>query len=186
MFAPQSRFFHAFQQKAAVSRLPPEPSTVVMKPETPMNRSLLSLTGLLVVLPLAAGCASRTAPFNEMDQAQITVLRLQGQEPTPQPVAQPAAAGGIQLSFFSHSRVPRKNRPRNGGAAQKTEGRARAIAGYAVKPRGELCAGRSELVDFRPRGRLVAVPRQLRTYPPGLRTPWRSVPPSASRLPLCG
>ena len=54
-----------------------------------MNRSLLSLTGLLVVLPLAAGCASRTAPFNEMDQAQITVLRLQGQEvqPAPQPAA---------------------------------------------------------------------------------------------------
>lgn len=54
-----------------------------------MNRPL-SLTGLLVVLPLAWGCTSRTAPFNEMDQAQITVLRLQGQEvaqPTPQPAA---------------------------------------------------------------------------------------------------
>jgi hypothetical protein len=59
-----------------------------------MNRSLL-FTGLLVVLPLAAGCASRTAPFNEMDQASITVLRLQGQEPPPQPAAQPAALPGI-------------------------------------------------------------------------------------------
>jgi hypothetical protein len=59
-----------------------------------MNRSLLSLTGLLVVLPLA-GCASRTAPFNEMDQASITVLRLQGQEPTPAPAAAPAAAPGL-------------------------------------------------------------------------------------------
>lgn len=54
-----------------------------------MNRFHLSLTGLMVVLPLAAGCASRTAPFNEMDQAQITVLRLQGQEVQQQP--QPAA-----------------------------------------------------------------------------------------------
>lgn len=54
-----------------------------------MNRSL-SLTGLLVVLPLAWGCASRTAPFNEMDQAQITVLRLQGQE-VQQPAPQPGA-----------------------------------------------------------------------------------------------
>lgn len=55
-----------------------------------MNRYLLPFTSLLVLLPLAAGCASRTAPFNEMDQAQITVLRLQGQEvqqPTPQPAA---------------------------------------------------------------------------------------------------
>lgn len=60
-----------------------------------MNRSLLPLTGLLVVLPLAAGCASRTAPFNEMDQAQITVLRLQGQEPTPAPAPAPAATGLI-------------------------------------------------------------------------------------------
>lgn len=60
-----------------------------------MNRSLLSLTGLLVVLPLAAGCASRTAPFNEMDQASITVLRLQGQEPTPAPAATPAATPGL-------------------------------------------------------------------------------------------
>lgn len=63
-----------------------------------MNRSL-SLTGLLVVLPLAWGCASRTAPFNEMDQAQITVLRLQGQEvqqPTPQPAATaPALIPGL-------------------------------------------------------------------------------------------
>jgi hypothetical protein len=60
-----------------------------------MNRSPLLFTALLVALPLAAGCASRTAPFNEMDQAQITVLRLQGQEPTPQPVAQPAAQPGL-------------------------------------------------------------------------------------------
>lgn len=60
-----------------------------------MNRSLLSLAGILVVLPLAAGCASRTAPFNEMDQASITVLRLQGQEVAPQPAAQPAATPGL-------------------------------------------------------------------------------------------
>lgn len=60
-----------------------------------MNRSLLSLSAILVVLPLATGCASRTAPFNEMDQASITVLRLQGQEPAPQPAATPAATTGI-------------------------------------------------------------------------------------------
>lgn len=58
-----------------------------------MNRSFF--TGLLVVLPLAAGCASRTAPFNEMDQAQITVLRLQGQEVAPQPTAPVAATPGM-------------------------------------------------------------------------------------------
>jgi hypothetical protein len=63
-----------------------------------MNRTSLSLAGLLVVLPLAAGCASRTAPFNEMDQAQITVLRLQGQEvqqQQPQPAATPGLIPGV-------------------------------------------------------------------------------------------
>ncbi len=43
--------------------------------------------------PFVYGCASRTAPFDQMDQAQITVLRLQGQEaPAPAPVT-PAPAG---------------------------------------------------------------------------------------------
>jgi hypothetical protein len=45
---------------------------------------------LTVALPVASGCAGRAAPFDEMDKAQITVLRLQGQEPPPQ-TAQPGA-----------------------------------------------------------------------------------------------
>ena len=49
--------------------------------------------GLSLLLPLAIGCAGRTAPFNEMDQAQITVLRL-SQAPAPTPVT-PAATSGI-------------------------------------------------------------------------------------------
>jgi hypothetical protein len=51
-----------------------------------MNAPLRTLAALAVVLPCAAGCASRTAPFDQLDKAQITVLRLQGQEvaqPTP-------------------------------------------------------------------------------------------------------
>jgi hypothetical protein len=43
---------------------------------------------VLVATPFAAGCG-RTAPFNELDQSQITVMRLQGQE-APAP-----AAGGL-------------------------------------------------------------------------------------------
>jgi hypothetical protein len=34
------------------------------------------LLGLLVATPLATGCASRAAPFDELDQAQLTVLKL--------------------------------------------------------------------------------------------------------------
>lgn len=56
-----------------------------------------TLAGLLLVLPLAAGCASRTAPFNDMDKAQITVLRLQGQEPPP--AATPATPGATPGAF---------------------------------------------------------------------------------------
>ncbi|MFO0759571.1 MAG: hypothetical protein U0359_23970 [Byssovorax sp.] len=51
------------------------------------------LAGLSLLLPLATGCAGRTAPFNEMDQAQVTVLRL-SQAPAPTPVT-PAATTGI-------------------------------------------------------------------------------------------
>jgi hypothetical protein len=53
-----------------------------------MTTPLRSLVAVGLLAPLAAGCASRVAPFNEMDKAQITVLRLQGQE---QPQATPAA-----------------------------------------------------------------------------------------------
>jgi hypothetical protein len=47
---------------------------------------LRNLVTFTLLLPLAVGCAGRTAPFNEMDQAQITVLRL-----SPPPPAAPAA-----------------------------------------------------------------------------------------------
>lgn len=56
-----------------------------------MNATLRTALGLCVVLPLAAGCAHRAAPFDQMDTAQFTVLRLQGTEPPPPPPA-PAAA----------------------------------------------------------------------------------------------
>ena len=46
--------------------------------------------GLTLLAPFAFGCAGRTAPFDEMDKAQITILRLQGPPP---PVAPPVAAG---------------------------------------------------------------------------------------------
>lgn len=59
-----------------------------------MNALLRTSTIALALLsPLAAGCASRTAPFNELDQAQVTVLKLQGQEVAPTPVPAPAAGG---------------------------------------------------------------------------------------------
>lgn len=60
-----------------------------------MNSSLRNLLGLtLLVAPLAAGCASRTAPFDKMDQAQITIMKLQ--QPAPPPVAAvPGQPGGL-------------------------------------------------------------------------------------------
>jgi hypothetical protein len=55
-----------------------------------MNSSLRPFIGLaLLAVPLATGCA-RTAPFDQMDQAQITVMRLT----TPPPVAQPTPVTG--------------------------------------------------------------------------------------------
>jgi hypothetical protein len=58
---------------------------------TTMNsRSTFAVLALLA--PLAIGCAGRTAPFNEMDKAQITVLRLS--QPPP-PVTAPSALPGV-------------------------------------------------------------------------------------------
>ncbi|MBI4703370.1 MAG: hypothetical protein HY744_19825, partial [Deltaproteobacteria bacterium] len=45
---------------------------------------------LVFIVPLAAGCAARTAPFDELDQAPATVLRLQAYQPQATPQAQPA------------------------------------------------------------------------------------------------
>jgi hypothetical protein len=57
---------------------------------TKMNSSLRTFIGLaLLSVPVATGCA-RTAPFDQMDQAQITVMRLT----TPPPVAQPSPVTG--------------------------------------------------------------------------------------------
>lgn len=38
---------------------------------------LRNFAGLVALLPLAFGCAARTAPFDQLDRAQVTVLRLQ-------------------------------------------------------------------------------------------------------------
>lgn len=57
-----------------------------------MNALLRTSLALVLLLP-AAGCASRTAPFNELDQAQVTVLKLQGQEAPPTPAPAPVAGG---------------------------------------------------------------------------------------------
>ncbi|HRI70636.1 MAG TPA: hypothetical protein PK156_40670 [Polyangium sp.] len=55
-----------------------------------MNSSLRTFIGLAALaVPLATGCA-RTAPFDQMDQAQITVMRLTN----PPPVAQPTPITG--------------------------------------------------------------------------------------------
>lgn len=55
-----------------------------------------ALFALALVAPLAAGCGGLTAPFDEMDQAQVTVLRLQGQEVAP-PAPTPTAPTGVPV-----------------------------------------------------------------------------------------
>jgi len=51
--------------------------------------------GLALALPAITGCSGRAAPFNELDNAQVTILKLQGQEAaSPIPGAQP---GGLPM-----------------------------------------------------------------------------------------
>ena len=45
---------------------------------------LPKLLGLVALLPLTAGCFARTAPFDQLDRAPVTVLRLSSsQQPAP-------------------------------------------------------------------------------------------------------
>lgn len=63
-----------------------------------MNSSLRTFIGLAILAtPLATGCA-RTAPFDQMDQAQITVMRLTNPPPPVQPSPVTGAPGfGLPL-----------------------------------------------------------------------------------------
>jgi len=45
-----------------------------------MNLRASSALGILVALPLAAGCASRTPPFNKLNDSQMTILKLDGNQ----------------------------------------------------------------------------------------------------------
>src|SRR5690349_11222390 len=58
-------------------------------------KPLRSLALLTVLVPFAAGCAARTAPFDTLDQAQVTVLRLSApqQQATPAGPALPTIPG---------------------------------------------------------------------------------------------
>lgn len=48
-------------------------------------KNLHRLAGLVALLPLSVGCVGRTAPFDQMDRAQITVLRLNQPQPSALP-----------------------------------------------------------------------------------------------------
>lgn len=56
---------------------------------------LTKLTGLLVLLPLAGGCVARVAPFDQMDRAQVTVLRLTQAQPPAAPTPQATTIPGL-------------------------------------------------------------------------------------------
>lgn len=58
--------------------------------------SLARTAFALVAVGSLAGCASRAAPFNDLDDASVTVLKLQGQEMAPTPMG-PAAASPFPM-----------------------------------------------------------------------------------------
>ncbi|MEJ7728028.1 MAG: hypothetical protein WKG00_02325 [Polyangiaceae bacterium] len=59
-------------------------------------RTLRALATVGMVLT-ALGCAGRTAPFNEMDEAAFTVYKLQGQETAPPAAAATPGAPGLAI-----------------------------------------------------------------------------------------
>ena len=80
------------------------------------HRSIFAALTLLV--PLAAGCAGRTAPFNEMDTAQITVLRLSQPPPPVAPVAaMPTGIPGLSIPGLTPEMTQMGNTLLQGAAA---------------------------------------------------------------------
>jgi hypothetical protein len=80
------------------------------------HRSIFAALTLLV--PLAAGCAGRTAPFNEMDKAQITVLRLSQPPPPAAPVAAtPTGIPGLSIPGLTPEMTQMGNTLLQGAAA---------------------------------------------------------------------
>lgn len=80
------------------------------------HRSIFAALTLLV--PLAAGCAGRTAPFNEMDKAQITVLRLSQPPPPAAPVAAtPTGIPGLAIPGLTPEMTQMGNTLLQGAAA---------------------------------------------------------------------
>src|SRR5262249_43026972 len=75
------------------------------------SRASLGVFVVVAALPLATGCiGGREAPFNEpADKAQITVMRLQGQEAPPNnggPPARPPALPGIPPELQQRGQQP--------------------------------------------------------------------------------
>lgn len=58
-----------------------------------MNARTLPLLGLLVAVPFSAGCNKRTAPFNNLDDASMTIMKLQGD----QAASNPLTGGGFPI-----------------------------------------------------------------------------------------
>jgi len=89
-----------------------------------------SVLGLLVLVPLAAGCSGRASPFNDMDQAQVTILKLQGQ---PQPSLIPGAQPGGGLPMIPIPGLsPDQNQQLQQGANQLLQGAGQLIPGFQI------------------------------------------------------
>lgn len=59
----------------------------------PLRRARWSALVLLCTAPMIVGCVSRAAPFDELDDAQVTILRLQAQQQqVPAQTAQPGTS----------------------------------------------------------------------------------------------
>jgi hypothetical protein len=88
-----------------------------------------SVLGLALLLPLATGCASRTAPFNDLDQASVTILKLQGQEvaATPTPGGVPGI-GGLPIPGLT----PEQQAQLQAGVQQLGQGIQQMIPGLQI------------------------------------------------------
>jgi hypothetical protein len=67
---------------------------MIETPRSHVARRLGTVVVLGFVTATAAGCASRAAPFDKLDKAQVTIMRLQ---PKPQTTSPVPGVGGLQI-----------------------------------------------------------------------------------------
>jgi hypothetical protein len=114
------------------------------------------LAGLVALLPLAVGCIGRTAPFDQMDHANVVVLRL----------AQPAAPPALGPAGMNIPGIPPELQQMGQAAIQTLGGALPGVVPQSILPG---LPGAAQPQQQMPQFKGFTVTAQMPVADPGLR-----------------